>query len=245
MSKPQITLYNTQASPYGHYVEIALREAKTEHTVYEVDLGNKPSWFVEKVNPVGKVPAISYGGPAVPPDVPSPASFKLAESLVILEFLIDLFPEANLLPLDPVERASTRFLVNLFAEKLRTAYISVMVNRASTQVFVAAVEELQKYMPTPGDKQGPYIRGDTFTSIDAVAAGFLLRLDGCLKRDIGSFPEGEGIQAYDVLHTSERFEKYRAYLSTLRQRDSVSGTYPEEEIVAVQRAVYLPLRAPA
>lgn len=163
----------------------------------------------------------------VPPDEPSPASFKLAESLVILEFVIDLFPEANLLPRDPVERASTRFLVNLFAEKLRTAYINVLVNRASPQEVITVIEELQKYIPTPGDKKGPYINGNTFTSIDAVAAAFLIRLDGCLKRDIGSFPEGEGIKAYNVLHTSDSYEKYRAYLTTLLQRESVSRTFPE------------------
>lgn len=244
MSKPQITLYNTQASPFGHYVEIALREAKAEYTLYEVDLRNKPSWFVDKVNPAGKVPAITYGGPVVPPDEPSPASFKLAESLVILEFIIDLFPEANLLPRDPVERASARFLVNLFAEKLRTAYVNVLVNRASTQEVITAIDELQKYMPAPGASKGPYVNGSTFTSIDAVAAGFLLRLDGCLKRDIGSFPEGEGVKAYNILHTSERYERYRAYLSALLQRESVSGTFPQEQIVAVQRAVYLPFRAP-
>lgn len=35
--------------------EIALAEAKVEYTRFEIDLRNKPDWYVPKVNPVGKV----------------------------------------------------------------------------------------------------------------------------------------------------------------------------------------------
>lgn len=185
-----------------------------------------------------KVPAITYGGPLVRPDEPSPASFKLTESLVILEFITDIFPESNLLPRDPVDRASARFLVNLFAEKLRTVQSDVLFKRGSPQEVIAAIDELQKYMPAPGDNKGPYVNGNTFTSIDAIAAAFLIRMDGCLKRDVGSFPEGEGIKAYRVLHTSERYERYRAYLSALLQRESVLGTFPEVFVIAQLTILY-------
>ena len=36
-------------------VEMALHEAKVECTRYEIDLRNKPEWFVTKINPVGQV----------------------------------------------------------------------------------------------------------------------------------------------------------------------------------------------
>ena len=39
---------------------------------------------------------MTYGGPRIDPTNPSPESFKLAESLVLLEFIADLFPSANL-----------------------------------------------------------------------------------------------------------------------------------------------------
>lgn len=244
MSAPQITLYSNKASPYGHCVEIALREAKAEYSLYDVNLMKKPAWFVEKVNSAGKAPAITYGGPLVRPDEPSPASFKLTESLVILEFITEIFPESNLLPRDPVDRASARFLVNLFAEKLRTVQSDVLFKRGSPQEVIATIDELQKYMPAPGDNKGPYVNGNTFTSIDAIAAAFLIRMDGCLKRDVGSFREGKGIKAYRVLRTSERYERYRAYLSALLQRESVLGTFPEEQIFVALRNIYLPLRVP-
>lgn len=57
-----------------------------------------------------QVPVITYGGPNVPPEEPSPLSFKLAESLVILGFLADLFPNSRLLPppFNPTARAVLR-----------------------------------------------------------------------------------------------------------------------------------------
>ena len=36
-------------------VEIALAEANVQFTRYEIDLQNKPEWYLPKVNPVGKV----------------------------------------------------------------------------------------------------------------------------------------------------------------------------------------------
>lgn len=36
-------------------VELALNEAGAQYTVQTVDLDNKPAYFVEKVNPAGKV----------------------------------------------------------------------------------------------------------------------------------------------------------------------------------------------
>lgn len=36
-------------------VEIALALANVHYTRYEIDLRNKPEWYLPKVNPVGKV----------------------------------------------------------------------------------------------------------------------------------------------------------------------------------------------
>ena len=46
-----------------------------------------------------------FGSPKSDPEHPSPESEKIAESLVMLEFVADLYPETGLLPKDPVQRA--------------------------------------------------------------------------------------------------------------------------------------------
>ena len=44
-----------QYSPYGHRVQIALEEANAKYTLQEVNTMNKPAYFTQKVNPLGKV----------------------------------------------------------------------------------------------------------------------------------------------------------------------------------------------
>ncbi|KAG2364201.1 hypothetical protein BDR07DRAFT_1375254 [Suillus spraguei] len=97
-----------QLTLYFHKVQLALAEANAPYRAYQVDLRNKPEWFTSKVNPVGQVPVVTYGGPNGEPDDPSSLSTKIAESNVILEFLADLYPDSGLLPKDPVLRAKGR-----------------------------------------------------------------------------------------------------------------------------------------
>ncbi|ELU43933.1 Glutaredoxin domain-containing protein [Rhizoctonia solani AG-1 IA] len=107
-----LTLYSSEICPFAQRTVIALQEAKADYTLYEIDLANKPDWYAPKVNPASKgvstIPAIAYGGPKVDPANPSPESIKLAESLVLLEFIADLYPNSGLLSTNPVERAQAR-----------------------------------------------------------------------------------------------------------------------------------------
>src|ERR1700761_1379909 len=115
-------------------VEMAFQEAKADVTRYWIDFNNKPEWFVSRVNRAGKVriistflpprvltrlvrnqvPALVYGSPKSDPENPSAESAKITESLVILEFIADLYPDSGLLPKDPVERARVRFFIDAF-----------------------------------------------------------------------------------------------------------------------------------
>lgn len=69
-----------------------------------------------------QVPAIAYGGPKVDPTNPSPESVKITESLILLEFIADLFPSANLYTANPVERAQIRFFIDTFVNKFASPW---------------------------------------------------------------------------------------------------------------------------
>ena len=47
-----------QYSPYGQRVLMALIEAKAEYTTYDVDMTNRPAWYIEKVNPTSLVRSV-------------------------------------------------------------------------------------------------------------------------------------------------------------------------------------------
>ena len=65
-----------------------------------------------------QVPALVYGSPKSDPENPSAESAKITESLVILEFIADLYPDSGLLPKDPVERARVRFFIDALSTKV-------------------------------------------------------------------------------------------------------------------------------
>ncbi|KAJ7107330.1 hypothetical protein C8R44DRAFT_843061 [Mycena epipterygia] len=228
----QITLYTSKLCPFAHRVELALAEAKVDYNRFEVDLRNKPQWYAPKVNPASKVPAIAYGGPQVSPDLPSPDSIKIAESLILVELVADLYPEATILPKDPVLRAKARFFIDTVSTRFVPAYIGPLRAGQSFEPLWDALQVLQALLPE--DK--PYALGDEFTAADMAIAPFLARLEFLLKNDIGAYKEGEGKNAAKILF-SQRFNRLLKYFEGIKARESFRATFDEEynkEIYAVQ-----------
>jgi glutathione S-transferase len=82
LTASKIILYNAIVCPYAQRAKIALQEVKASYETVDIDLANKPSWYGE-VNPELKVPALKLNGKAI------------AESLVLIELVNDLYPEAK------------------------------------------------------------------------------------------------------------------------------------------------------
>ena len=83
-----ITLYDAARCPYCARVRIALAEKGIAYEPVEIDLSNRPAWLYEK-NPTGRVPVLEED------------TFVLPESVVIMEYLEERYPEPALLPADP------------------------------------------------------------------------------------------------------------------------------------------------
>ncbi|KAJ7181300.1 hypothetical protein C8R43DRAFT_968873 [Mycena crocata] len=220
----QLTLYTNKICPAGHRVELALIESKVKYTRFEIDLSNKPEWFATKVNPVAKVPAIAYGGPQVPPDQPSPESIKLAESLVLVEFIADLRPDSPIRPKDPVLCAKMRFFVDAVSTKLLPAYIALFMMGGPFEALWETLQALQALLPV----DAPYVLGEAFTVADIAAAPLLVRIELNLKNDLGAYKAGEGPQAAEYLHSSGRFARLVKYLEAIKARDSFKASFDEE-----------------
>ena len=93
-----ITLYTAARCPYAARVRIVLAEKGIELEAVEIDLSDRPAWLYEK-NPAGRVPVIEEDG------------WTLPESVVIMEYLEERYPEPALLPPDPADRAAVRLLI--------------------------------------------------------------------------------------------------------------------------------------
>ncbi|KAJ8501519.1 hypothetical protein ONZ45_g12122 [Pleurotus djamor] len=243
MDAPQLTLYTNKGSPFGHYVEIALRESNIPYTRYEVDWYAKPPWF-KAISPLEKVPAITYG-PRTPADQPSTESYKLAESMAMVEFINDIASEGDkLLPGDAMERGRARFYINIVMTTIQPVFLDCMLRKGAPERIVREIEAFQRFLPDveaaevevvgegararlsgSGSGNGKFLMGDKFTLADAITAAWFLRIDVFLSHDMGSFPQGEGVKAHTELQTSPKFAKYRAYLGSVMGRESVSETF--------------------
>ncbi|HEY3962532.1 MAG TPA: glutathione S-transferase family protein [Gaiellaceae bacterium] len=101
-------LYDAPRCPYCARVRIALAEKGLEYETVEVDLSNRPAWIYE-LNASGRVPVVDDG-------------FVLPESVVIMGYLDERYPERPLLPADLRERAAANLLVHRFDENLGSDY---------------------------------------------------------------------------------------------------------------------------
>ncbi|KAJ7268045.1 hypothetical protein C8J57DRAFT_1450391 [Mycena rebaudengoi] len=219
----QITLYASKMCPAAHRVELALTEVKAQYTRYELKLGpEKPAWFAEKVNPTASngchllfIPQHqAYGGPAVPPDEPSPNSVKIAESLVLVDFVADLYPDSALLPKDPILRAKARFFIGGVSTKLLPAWVSTIVQGESFAPL--------RYL-LPADTT--YAVNDDYTTADIAATSFLARIEVMLQHDLGAYSAGAGTKAYTEIYSGARFARLVRYWGAIKARASFAATF--------------------
>src|SRR6266576_5773872 len=90
----RLRLISHKLCPYVQRAVIALSEKGVAFERIDIDLANKPDWFLA-ISPLGKTPVLQVGDVAI------------FESAVILEYLEETQPEP-LHPADPLRRAEHR-----------------------------------------------------------------------------------------------------------------------------------------
>ncbi|KAI0360312.1 hypothetical protein OH77DRAFT_1492845 [Trametes cingulata] len=219
----RITLYGATDSPFPHRLgTLSPRGGKATYDVIWIDLVAKPDWYEKKVNPAGgKVPFLVYGGPELHPDEePAPEAAKIPESLVILQFLDEVFPDAHLLPADLVLRAQARLFFIAVDNRLIDAFVGLLFRNEPAENILAILEELQAKLPPTG-----YVVGD-WSIADAAFTPVLSRLVLWLKCGLGTFKPDVGKAALDALE-SPRFARLHRYIEDNMARPSMVKTWDE------------------
>ncbi|KAH9930485.1 uncharacterized protein BXZ73DRAFT_101857 [Epithele typhae] len=217
-----ITLYSAKICPYAHRAEIALAEAKAPHKRFEIDLSNKPEWYAPKVNPASKVPAIAYGGPDVAPDAPSPESTKIAESLVLVELVGDLYPASGIVPADPIARAQARFFIEGVSTKFVPHWYAYQMRNGALDDVWKGVEYVQSLLPPTGFATGEY------SMADIAITPFLARARLSLLNSIGTFQPDEAKTVWATLTDKNgKYARFAQYIDDLFARESFKATFDE------------------
>lgn len=192
-------LISHRLCPYVQRAAIALTEKGVEFDRTEIDLANKPDWFLA-ISPLGKTPVLSVDGTAI------------FESSVILEFLEETQPNP-LLPTEPIGRARHRSWFEFGSAVLND--IAGFYNAADAAAFDKKVQALSdKFARLDGEIAGDFFDADGFGLVDAVF--------GPVFRYFDVFDE---ISDFGILTGKAKVLRWRASLS---ERPSVVGAVSEQ-----------------
>lgn len=189
-----LTLVSHPLCPYVQRAAIVLREKNVPFTRRDVNLSNKPDWFLA-ISPLGKTPVL------LADDTP------IFESMVICEYLDETVGH-RLHPENPLLRAQHRAWIE-FGSSILNLISSFYSARSEEALQRAAAEIPDRFVQLEASlgANGPYFEGQRFSLIDAIY-GPIFRYFDSFER-IGDFGFFDGL---------ERVSKWR---QALRQRPSV------------------------
>ena len=129
---PDIELFSSKLCPFAHRVQLALLEKRIDFWHTEIDLSNKPEWFLV-IAPLGEVPVIRHEDRFV------------ANSTVILENLEDVYPRPSLRPAEPGRLATCRFWMRYADDRLAPA-IERCIRAEAADEQAAAAADLREHL---------------------------------------------------------------------------------------------------
>ena len=148
-----LKLISHKLCPYVQRAVIALTEKGVPFERIDIDLANKPDWFL-KISPLGKTPVLVVGDKAI------------FESAVILEYLEETQPNA-LHPADALARAEHRGWIEFGSAVLNDiAGFYAAKDEATFKAKAAQLE--QKFARLEQRVSSPWFDGEKFSLVDAV-----------------------------------------------------------------------------
>jgi glutathione S-transferase len=195
-------LISHKLCPYVQRAVIALTEKGVPFERIDIDLANKPDWFL-KISPLGKTPVLVVGDKAI------------FESAVILECLEETQPNA-LHPADALDRAEHRGWIEFGSAVLNDiAGFYAAKDEATLKAKAAQLE--QKFARLEARiVAAPWFDGEKFSLVDAVFGPVFRYFD--VFDEIGDF---------GILAGKPKLAQWRKNLAARPSvRGAVSADYP-------------------
>jgi glutathione S-transferase len=158
---PKLTLISHKLCPYVQRAVIALTEKGVPFERIDIDLANKPDWFL-KISPLGKVPVLLVET--------ADGEVALFESNVICEYIEETQAGAKLHPQDALERAQHRAWMEFGSTILSELWGlettgDPAIFESKRQAVAAKFARVEVALGA-----GPFFAGKDFSLVDAVFA---------------------------------------------------------------------------
>ena len=195
-----IELISFDLCPFVQRSVITLLEKDIPFKRTNIDLANKPAWFLQ-ISPLGKVPVLRINGNI------------LFESAVINEYLDEITPP-SMHPQDPLQKAMNRAWI-VFGSELSNLSFKMLVTpeRKVVEDSLQALRDKFAFLEK-NLNAAPFFNGATFSLIDAAYAPVFIRIEYLLQQVIaGIIPQ--------------ECTRVRAWSEAILARPSVQGSIIE------------------
>ncbi|XP_065862916.1 probable glutathione S-transferase [Euphorbia lathyris] len=214
----EVKLLGTWFSPFSYRVIWALKLKGIPFEYVEEDLTNKSSMLLQ-YNPVSKkIPVLVHGGNPI------------NESMIIVEYLDETWPDHSLLPTLPYERALARFWVKFFEDKGSSMWKIFGTTGEEQEKAVKATMEMLKTIEEEAMGligENKYFGGENIGIVD-IAFGALAHWLGVVEKTVG----------IEVLEP-HNFPKLHSWTQNFKQHPIISENLPD---AAKMIAFFVPRR---
>ncbi|KAL5851626.1 hypothetical protein ACOSQ3_006744 [Xanthoceras sorbifolium] len=169
----EVKLHGAWASPLSYRVIWALKLKGIAYEYVEEDLSNKSALLLH-YNPIHKkIPVLVHTGKPI------------CESMIIIEYIEEMWPHTPLLPTDPYDRAISRFWIK-FVEDKALPILGRMFNTMGGELEKAIKESLEilEIVEEHGLEDNKYFNGETIGMVD-IAFGSILYWLGVNEEVLG------------------------------------------------------------
>ncbi|KAA8548915.1 hypothetical protein F0562_000599 [Nyssa sinensis] len=204
----EVKLFSFWGSPFSQRVIWALKLKGVSYEYIEEDISNKSNQLLE-YNPVHKkVPVLVHGGKPV------------AESMVILEYIDETWPENPLLPKDEYERSTVRFWAKFIDEKVRPMWEFFILVGEKQEKAIKDNFEILRTIEEHGLGEQQHFFGGNKIGLADIALGWIVHVLEPMEEIVGvKFIEAD---TYPRLHAwVKNFKEVPAIKENLPNRDGV------------------------
>ncbi|KAL4234997.1 Glutathione S-transferase omega-1 [Mactra antiquata] len=141
-----LRLYSMRLCPFAQRSRILLVHKKIPHETININLSKKPEWYLEKINQLGKVPAIQKDDRIV------------FDSAIVNDYIDVTYPGEKLTPDDPYQQAKDRMFMEKYSQVI-VAFYKIFYTRGKLDAATDLLKSLDLVEKELKTRKTPFFGG--------------------------------------------------------------------------------------